>query len=82
MDKRIDLRAHVRELRNLAGSFNNMMDRLQKAFKAEYENERKKVALETLKRLMVTLSHYLLNANMIIGVKSGTLGNLSQAKTF
>ena len=44
-----------------------MLDRLQKAFNAEYENERKKVALETLKRLMVTLSHYLLNANMIIG---------------
>ena len=67
LDKRIDIKAHVQELRNLAESFNNMMDRLQKAFKAEYENERKKVAIETLKRLMVTLSHYLLNANMIIG---------------
>ena len=31
------------------------------------EGERKKVALETLHELMVTLSHYLLNANTIIG---------------
>lgn len=29
--------------------------------------EEKRVALETLRRLMVTLSHYLLNANTIIG---------------
>lgn len=34
---------------------------------AERENENKKVALQTLNELMVTLSHYLLNANMIIG---------------
>ncbi len=69
IDKRIDAKAHAQELHNLAGSFNDMLDRLQKAFQAEYENERKKVALKTLKRLMVTLSHYLLNANMIIGGK-------------
>ncbi|MGD0232368.1 MAG: PAS domain S-box protein [Syntrophorhabdales bacterium] len=34
---------------------------------AELENENKRVALETLHQLMVTLSHYLLNANMIAG---------------
>jgi PAS domain S-box-containing protein len=34
---------------------------------AELENENKRVALETLRQLMVTLSHYLLNANTIIG---------------
>ncbi len=34
---------------------------------AELENENKKVALETLRQLMVTLSHYLLNANTIVG---------------
>lgn len=34
---------------------------------AELENERKTIALETLRQLMVTLSHYLLNANTIIG---------------
>ena len=34
---------------------------------AALENERKTIALETLHQLMVTLSHYLLNANAIIG---------------
>jgi PAS domain S-box-containing protein len=34
---------------------------------ADLENERKTIALETLHQLMVTLSHYLLNANAIIG---------------
>ena len=29
--------------------------------------EQKKIALETLNRLMITLSHYLLNANTVIG---------------
>ena len=33
----------------------------------ELENENKRVALETLHQLMVTLSHYLLNANTIVG---------------
>lgn len=70
MNRRIDSKSHARELNKLAESFNSMLDRLQKAFNAEYENEKKKVALETLKRLMVTLSHYLLNANMIIGVEA------------
>lgn len=35
-----------------------------------YENERKKVALETIQRLMVTLSHHLLNANAVIGASA------------
>ncbi len=33
----------------------------------ELENERKTIALATLRQLMATLSHYLLNANTIIG---------------
>ena len=33
----------------------------------ELENERKAIALTTLRQLMVTLSHYLLNANTVIG---------------
>lgn len=33
----------------------------------ELENERKTIALATLRQLMVTLSHYLLNANTVIG---------------
>ncbi len=41
--------------------------RKKRLYVAEYENEKKKIAMETLRRLMVTLSHYLLNANMIIG---------------
>lgn len=34
---------------------------------AQLETERKTIAAETLRQLMVTLSHYLLNANAIIG---------------
>ena len=33
----------------------------------ELENERKTIALTILHQLMVTLSHYLLNANAVIG---------------
>jgi delta-aminolevulinic acid dehydratase/porphobilinogen synthase len=32
-----------------------------------HENEKNQIALETLQRLMITLSHYLLNANVVIG---------------
>ena len=42
-------------------------DRRNRLYAAELENEKKKAALETLNRLMVTLSHYLLNANTVIG---------------
>jgi len=42
-------------------------DRKKRLYAAELENEKKKTALETLHRLMVTLSHYLLNANTVIG---------------
>lgn len=43
------------------------LDKQRKLYVSELENVRKKVALETLHALMVTLSHYLLNANMVIG---------------
>jgi signal transduction histidine kinase len=44
-----------------------LIDRRKRLFTAELENEKKKAELETLRRLMVTLSHYLLNANTVIG---------------
>lgn len=39
----------------------------QRMILVELENERKTIALTTLNQIMVTLSHYLLNANTIIG---------------
>ena len=39
----------------------------QKLRVVQLESERKNIAVETLRQLMVTLSHYLLNANAIIG---------------
>lgn len=44
-----------------------VVDKKREVAELEHESEKKRVALETLHRLMVTLSHYLLNANMIIG---------------
>ena len=44
-----------------------LYDRKKILNEALIENERKKASLETLNRLMVTLSHYLLNANTVIG---------------
>ena len=46
-----------------------IIDRRRKLLLTEHENEKRKVALETLKEFIVTLSHHLLNANMIIGGK-------------
>jgi hypothetical protein len=43
--------------------------RRKKLGEAELAREKKKIALATMKKLVVTLSHYLLNANMIIGGK-------------
>lgn len=53
------------------GSLNGLLigliiDKKERLHAAEHENEKKKVALETLQRLMITLSHYLLNANTVI----------------
>ena len=42
-------------------------DKKRKLHEADIENERKKASADTLHRLMVTLSHYLLNANTVIG---------------
>lgn len=44
-----------------------LRDRKRKLHAAAIENERKKASVDTLRRLMVTLSHYLLNANTVIG---------------
>jgi hypothetical protein len=46
-----------------------LLNRKRELWIVEQENEKKRVALETLKEIMVTLSHHLLNANMIIGGK-------------
>jgi hypothetical protein len=46
------------------------IDKTKKLVWAEAEREKSKIALETLEQLMVTLSHYLLNANMVIGNKA------------
>lgn len=42
-------------------------ERKKRLFEVELESERRRTAIATLQRLMVTLSHYLLNANMVIG---------------
>lgn len=44
-----------------------VLERARRLNAEKLEREKQKVALDTLKNLMVTLSHYLLNANMIIG---------------
>ena len=44
-----------------------IVDKKRKLYDIKHENEKKEVALKTLNRLMVTLSHYLLNISMIIG---------------
>lgn len=41
---------------------------------AELESQRRQAALETLKDLMVTLAHYIRNANLVIGGFSARLG--------
>jgi hypothetical protein len=46
-----------------------LIDRKRRLCAAELESEKSRSALEAVKNLMVTLSHYLLNANMIIGGK-------------
>lgn len=44
-----------------------LSERKRRLFEAEMENEKRKAAVETLRRLMITLSHHLLNANTVIG---------------
>lgn len=44
-----------------------VLDKKRKLHEAAIENEREKASLDTLHRLMVTLSHYLLNANTVVG---------------
>jgi len=46
---------------------NIVLERKRRLLDSELQNEKKRIALETLRAIMVTLSHYLLNANMIIG---------------
>lgn len=45
------------------------IDRKRQLISIQHEHEKRKIALKTLNQLMITLSHYLLNANMIIGGK-------------
>ncbi len=44
-----------------------LSERKRRLFETEMENEKRKTAVETLRRLMITLSHHLLNANTVIG---------------
>lgn len=44
-----------------------IVEKQKQLYVATLENEKKKAAIETLQELMITLSHYLLNANMVIG---------------
>ena len=46
-----------------------LRERKKRLFIARLEQEKREIALRTIHDLMVTLSHYLLNANMIIGGK-------------
>ena len=46
-----------------------LIARTRRLHAAELMHERKKIALDITRSLVVTLSHYLLNANMIIGGK-------------
>lgn len=46
-----------------------LFEKRKRLIVAEHENEKRTLAVATLQKLMVTLSHYLLNANMIIGGK-------------
>ncbi len=47
-----------------------IIEKHRKLTHAQHEHEKSKIALETLNQLMITLSHYLLNANMVIGGKA------------
>ncbi len=44
-----------------------IINKQKQLYTVTFENEKRKVAIETLQQLMITLSHYLLNANMVIG---------------
>ena len=44
-----------------------MSERKRRLYEAELDSERQRTAIATLQRLMITLSHYLLNANTVIG---------------
>lgn len=46
-----------------------LISKRESLHQAELARAKKRIALETMKNLLVTLSHYLLNANMIIGGK-------------
>ncbi|MGE5839606.1 MAG: hypothetical protein ACM34H_06695 [Deltaproteobacteria bacterium] len=44
-----------------------LLQKRKKLFDAQLETAKRRMALETLRRLMVTMSHHLLNANTVIG---------------
>lgn len=44
-----------------------LSERKRRLFETEMENEKRRIAIETLQHLMITLSHHLLNANTVIG---------------
>jgi signal transduction histidine kinase len=48
-----------------------VLNKQEKLHAMELANEKHRAALETLQRLMITLSHYLLNSNAVIGGMAG-----------
>jgi len=53
------------------------MERRKRLLATEDEHEKKKIALETMKELMATLSHHLLNANMVIGGRARAVAKIT-----
>lgn len=53
------------------------MGRRKRLLATRDEHEKKKIALETMKELMATLSHHLLNANMVIGGRARAVAKIT-----
>ncbi len=53
------------------------IERRKRLLATEDEHEKKKIALETMKELMATLSHHLLNANMVIGGRARAVAKMT-----
>jgi signal transduction histidine kinase len=59
-----------------------VLDRQSRLSAIEAENQRKRAEIETLQRLMITISHYLLNANAVIGGMSVRCRKLNPVEEF
>jgi signal transduction histidine kinase len=59
-----------------------VLDRQSRLSAVEAENQRKRAEIETLQRLMITISHYLLNANAVIGGMAARCNKLHPGEEF